>query len=73
MACNIGNRLRIVERAVLDVDGDEVVALRGHDLRGEGVSDRAPTVDRRLALGPELLELVRDHVQNTTCASFTSR
>ena len=36
IACSIGSAVGVVERAVLQVDGEAVVALRRHDLGGEG-------------------------------------
>ena len=43
---------RVIQRAMLHVDGDTIEPLRRHDFRGEGVSDATPAVDRGLALSP---------------------
>ncbi|MNT02094.1 hypothetical protein D3C72_1365820 [compost metagenome] len=51
----------VVERAVLQVDGERVPALVGHGLGGKGAGDGQPAVHHRLACRPHLSDPVLAH------------
>src|SRR5260370_4558279 len=55
------DRGRVIDRAVLQIDGDAVETLMRHDLRRIGIGERQPAVEHGAAAGESFSQLVFPH------------